>query len=149
VCTGNALPHAGSVEGVRVAFADFAAVLRPGGAIVLHMLNHARLLAKGTRAIPPVVRDTPEGLRVFLRVLDYVADEEAIDFDFITLTRDPEGVWDLQSRRSRHTALPPALLQRELEAAGFESVELLGGHDGHELTDDDESVIVVARKAAG
>ena len=83
---------------------------------------------------------------VFLRVLDYPEDGRAISFDFITLARDRAGEWELASRRSDHTALPAELLQRELESAGFDRIELLGGHDGHALTDADESVIVVARR---
>ncbi|NTU70426.1 MAG: class I SAM-dependent methyltransferase [Coriobacteriia bacterium] len=149
ICTGNALPHVRDHAGLREAFADFAAVVRPGGAVVLHLLNHARLLGAKPHAIPPVVRETEEGTLVFLRVLDYPADRDVIGFDFLTLTRDPAGTWDLASRRSEHVALPAQLLQRELEAAGFERVELLGGHDGHALSDADESVIVVARRAAG
>ncbi|HSK46795.1 MAG TPA: class I SAM-dependent methyltransferase [Coriobacteriia bacterium] len=146
VCTGNALPHVGGHEGLRRTLADFAAVLSSGGVIVLHLLNHARLLEKKPRAIPPVVRDTPEGTKVFLRVIDYPAGDEYLDFDFITLVRTPENEWVTTHRRSPHTSLPASLLQRELEAAGFESVQLLGGHDGHPLTDADESLIVVARK---
>lgn len=146
VCTGNALPHVTDRAGLRVALADFAAVLRPGGVVVLHLLNHGRLLEKKPRTIPPVVRETPEGTLVFLRVLDYPEDRAVISFDFVTMTRDAEGHWDLASRRSDHTALPPELLRTELEAEGFEHVELLGGHDGHALTDADESVIVVARR---
>ncbi len=148
VCTGNALPHVADIAGLRVALADFAAVLRPGGVVVLHLLNHGRLLDKKPRTIPPVLRETPEGTLVFLRVLDYPEDRPVISFDFVTMTRDLEGRWELASRRSDHTALPPELLRAELQAAGFERVELLGGHDGHALTDADESVIVVARRAA-
>jgi SAM-dependent methyltransferase len=146
VCTGNALPHVGDVAGLRIALADFAAVMRPGGVVVLHLLNHGRLLANKPRTIPPVVRETPEGTLVFLRVLDYPEDRAVISFDFITMTRDAEGRWELASRRSDHTALPPELLRTELLAAGFEDVKLLGGHDGHALTDADESVIVVAKR---
>jgi len=146
VCTGNALPHVGDLAGLRAAFADFAVVLRPGGAVVLHLLNHERLLDRKPRAIPPVVRETPEGTRVFLRVIDYPEGADHIDFDFITLVRDASGEWQLSSRRSPHLALPVSLLRSELEAAGFGDVEAFGGHDGHALTDADESVIVVARK---
>jgi glycine/sarcosine N-methyltransferase len=146
VCTGNALPHVAGVLGLRAALADFAAVLRPGGIVVLHLLNHGRLLANRPRTIPPVVRETPEGTLVFLRVLDYPEDGRAISFDFITLSRGADGGWALASRRSDHTALPPEVLLAELEATGFERVELLGGHDGHELAGSDESVIVVARR---
>ena len=144
VCSGNALPHVDGHAGLTRTLADFAAVLRPGAAIVLHLLNHERLLAKRPRVIPPVLRDTPEGTKVFLRVIDYPAGDEFLDFDFLTLVRDADGEWDLTHRRSPHTALPASLLSDALAAAGFGDIELLGGHDGHALTDADESAIVVA-----
>ncbi|NTW28997.1 MAG: class I SAM-dependent methyltransferase [Coriobacteriia bacterium] len=147
ICTGNALPHVGGRVKLRGALADFAAVLRPGGVLVLHLLNHARLYASKPRAIPPVVRDTPAGTRVFLRVISYPEGDEYLDFDFLTLTRDAGGEWTTTSRRSAHTALPVDLLREELTAAGFEHVEAFGGHDGHALAiEHDESVIVVARR---
>lgn len=147
VCTGNALPHVEGHAGLRSTLADFAAVLRPGGALVLHLLNHGRLLDKRPSVIPPVLRRTVEGTKVFLRVIDYPEGDEFLDFDFVTLVRDAEGEWDLTHRRSPHTALPASLLGTELRAAGFDDVRFFGGHDGHELTDADESVIVVATRS--
>lgn len=147
ICTGNALPHVAGREGLRTALADFSLVLRPQGVLLLHLLNHARLLDGKPRVIPPVVRETLEGTRVFLRVMDYPEDSESLDFDFVTLTRDRAGVWDLTSRRSPHTALPFDLLRSELEAAGFEGVQAFGSHDGRTFEpQSDESVIVVARR---
>ncbi|MGV8084217.1 MAG: class I SAM-dependent methyltransferase [Coriobacteriia bacterium] len=146
ICTGNALPHVADHNALREALADFAAVVRPGGVIVLHLLNHARLLAARPRAIPPVVRDTADGgVRVFLRVIGY-PEGDALDFDFLTLTRDLSGEWSLTHRRSPHTALPVELLREELQRAGFGDIEAFGGHDRHPLTAEDESVIVVARR---
>lgn len=147
ICTGNALPHVGGREKLRAALSDFAAVVRPGGALVIHLLNHARLLAERPRVVPPVVRDTPEGTKVYLRVIDYI-DDEFLDFNFVTLVRDTEGVWSVSDRRSPHTAIPAELLASELEAVGFERVEAFGGHDGHALANDDESAIIVARKVS-
>lgn len=150
-CTGNALPHVDGAAGLEAAVADFADVLRPGGLLVLHLLNHDRLLAARVRSIPPVVREDETGTWVFLRVMDYV--EGGIGFDFVTLQR-PAGAWEsgaaweTASRRSVHTAVPTAMLNAALGAAGFTGVRLLGGHDGHALDPQaDESVIVVARKA--
>lgn len=146
-CTGNALPHAGGRDGLTETFADFASVVAPGGVLVLHMLNHARLLDGKVRAIPPKVRETPEGTKVYLRIIDYPPGGEFIDFDFVTLTRDPEGAWSLSSRRSPHTAITPRLLHSELPCCGFAEIELLGDHDGRQLEPTkDESVIVVARR---
>lgn len=158
---GNGLPHVNGVEGLHVTLRDFASILRPGGVVVLHLLNHARLISQRIRMLPPAIRSTPEGDRVFLKVLDYA--EGAIMFDFVTLTRDPGAVtsaqnafasseseeagWHLSSRRSVHTALPVSVLSAALDSAGFEGIELYGNHAGKVLDPDvDESVIVVARR---
>lgn len=147
-CAGNALPHVAGRAGLQEAFDDFAAVLRPGGVLVLHLLNHDRLLAQRVRSIPPVVRETEEGTRVFLRVMDYA--EEAILFDFITMQRPADAwttgaAWEVSSRRSPHTALPEAVLLPALEAAGFGDVVRYGNHSGAAFDPAvDESVILVA-----
>jgi len=147
VCTGNALPHVAGVEGLRTALADFAGALRPGGLLVLHLLNHDRLLARRERAIMPKVRDTDGGgVRVFMRLIGYAEDDSVLDFDFVTLTRDAAGSWDLSSRRSEHTVITLDTLRAALRGAGFVGVEFFGDHNGRPLdVDGDESVIVVAR----
>lgn len=163
-CTGNALPHVEGVDGLRQALADFHRSLRPGGLLVLHLLNHHRILAKKARTVPPVFRETDEGDAYFLRLVDPDERGERILFDFVTLVRDasvrsdldaetwartleanPSGGWRLSCRRSAHTALPHDVLVRELEAAGLGDVELYGAHDFSAFRpDEDESVIVVA-----
>jgi glycine/sarcosine N-methyltransferase len=146
-CTGNALPHVHGTEGLREALADFFAVLKPGGALVLQLLNHARLLETHQRAITPVVREVPEGTRVFLRVIDFPSDgSEFLGMDFATLVRDHAGEWSVASLRSAHTIITAETLERELVAAGFGHVELFGGHDRHTLSAADESVLVLARR---
>jgi glycine/sarcosine N-methyltransferase len=148
-CTGNALPHVEGRRGLRAALADFAAVVREGGVIVLHLLNHAGLLKAQPRTIAPVFRETPEGDKVYLRVIGYPDGGEYLDFDFVTLLRDMGGEWTLTNRRSMHTALPLSLLERDLTAAGFEDTQAFGGHDGRSFdVDADESLILTARRAS-
>ena len=150
-CTGNALPHIAGPEALVPTLRDFAAVLRPGGIVVLHLLNHDRMLAQRIRAIPPVVREGDDGTWVFLRIADYV--EDAIRFDFITMHRpldawESGAAWETKSRRARHTGLPSATLLAGLAEAGFRDVETFGAHDGSPLRPDaDESIIIVAVKA--
>lgn len=166
-CTGNALPHVRSLRGLHDALRDFATALRPGGLLVLHYLNHHRLLTQHVRTMNPVFRATPTGDKFFLRVLDYTPDGDGILFDFVTLVRDasvregshtieswprtlevdPSGGWSMRSRRSLHFAMPPTYIKRELEHAGFGGVRLLGNHAGADLQEDaDESLIVVATR---
>lgn len=147
-CAGNALPHVAGHDGLHEALRDFAAVLRPGGVLVLHLLNHDRLISQRIRSIPPVVRDTDEGTRVFLRVIDYA--DDAILFDFITMVRPADArssgaPWEVASRRSAHTALPGEVLLPALAEAGFTDVVRYGNHAGAAFDPaKDESVIVVA-----
>lgn len=148
-CTGNALPHVAGMDGLRDALVDFSEVLRPGGALVLHLLNHSRLLAKKQRSIMPVVREVPEGTRVFLRVIDYPAPGgEFLGFDFVTMVRNSAGEWTCAAHKAAHTLLPIDMLSAELEAAGFDRMEAFGGHDRKPFdAEQDESVLVVARRA--
>jgi SAM-dependent methyltransferase len=164
-CTGNALPHVRSLAGLHTALRDFTASLKPGGVLVLHYLNHERLLKHRIRTMNPVFRGTPGGDKFFLRLLDYTADGDGVLFDFVTAVRDPavhagsysieswpetldadaSGGWSLRSRRSLHFAMPPALIERELVHAGFRDVRFLGDHTGRPLdADEDESMIVTA-----
>jgi SAM-dependent methyltransferase len=152
-CTGNALPHVDGQAALASTLQDFAAVLRPGGLLVLHLLNHDRLIGARVRTIPPVLREDDDGTWVFLRVIDYEPD--AIRFDFVTLHR-PAGAWEngaaweTDSRRSRHTALPSQLLRGELVSAGFPDVRVFGNHDGTPFRPaEDESILVVAQRREG
>jgi SAM-dependent methyltransferase len=152
-CSGNALPHIAGRDELGPALRDFAAVLRPGGLLILHLLNHDRLLDGRVRSIPPVVRDSDGGTWVFLRFMDY--ERDGIRFDFVTLHR-PLGAWDsglgweMKSRRSLHTALPSRLLRGELVAAGFPDVRAYGNHSGAAFRpSEDESVLMVAVCAEG
>lgn len=169
-CTGNALPHVRSMEGLREALDDFADTLRPGGVLVLHYLNHDRLLDRRIRTMSPVFRETATGDKFFIRLLDYTPENDGILFDFVTLVRDasvrdaphtiqswpktleadPTGGWSVRSRRSLHFAMPQSTIRPELERAGFEGIRVFGSHDGRELdVEEDESVILVAVRSSG
>ncbi len=143
-CTGNALPHVSGREGLRDALTDFAAMVRRGGILVIHMLNHSRLLTQRPRTIPPKVRDLDGTTKVFVRLIGY-PDPTRLDFDFLTLTRDPDGSWSLQNRRSTHAAIPVELLVKEVARAGFDNVRVYGGHARSPLDpDSDESLVLIA-----
>lgn len=147
VCTGNALPHVDGRDGLTETLADFASVVAPGGILILHLLNHARLLKTRTSAIAPKVRKGEQGTKVFLRIMDFPPGDESIDFDFLTLERDPAGAWSLSSRRSAHTVITKEILASELPCCGFAELEVYGDHTGRVLDEDnDESVIAVARR---
>ena len=150
VCLGNAFQHVEGAAGLASGLEDMASVLRSEGVLVLHYLNHDRLLASRPRVMDTRFRETEEGDRVFVKLLDYRVDESGEDeilFDFIVLRRDDEGTWQADARSSSHRALRLDDVRHAAEEAGFEDVRLYGSHDRRELdAADDESVILVARR---
>lgn len=167
-CTGNSLPHVRSIRGLHDALNDFAEALQPGGVLVLHYLNHHRLVTKRIRTMTPVFREAEAGDKFFIRLLDYTPSGDGVLFDFVTLVRDasvrsgehtidswpktleddPTGGWSLRSRRSLHFTMPLSLIEGELERAGFTDIGAFGNHEGKPLDlDEDESMIVVATRA--
>jgi SAM-dependent methyltransferase len=152
--TGNALPHVDGAAGLAAAFADFAAVLRPGGVLVLHLLNHERLLAARPRMMPPALRDGADATRLYAKLLTYepADDPERIVFEFVTAVRPvpaPEGApalgWTIDARANAHTALPWPRLDGALGEAGFVSRAVYGDHARKPYERAvDESIVVVA-----
>jgi SAM-dependent methyltransferase len=164
-CTGNALPHVRSRAALRTALADFAEALRPRGVLVVHYLNHRRLVSQRIRTMTPVFRETGHADKFFIRVLDYTPSGDGVLFDFVTLVRDasvregehtieswpktldadPTGGWTVRSRRSMHLAMGPDLIGDELASVGFDDIRLYGDHAMKPLeVEKDESLIVVA-----
>jgi glycine/sarcosine N-methyltransferase len=157
ISTGNALPHVDGRAGLDAALADFAAMLRPGGLLVLHLLNHERLVETRPRHLPVVVRDTEDGTLVTLRLLEYdpPQEPERIWIEFMTAVKDaaasaadrPDLGWSASAHRSAHAALPVPLLEQALSRAGFPDVTVYGDHSRKLYAPlSDESVIVTARR---
>ena len=143
VSLGNAFMHVDGPAGAAGALADIGAVVRPGGVVALHFLNYERLLSKRPRMMPARFRETSEGDKVFVRLMDYEGDE-AVRFEFLTLSRLEDGSWDTQSRISRHAVLPAPEVVKALEANGFGRVEVFGSHDRKAFDpENDESVVLV------
>jgi glycine/sarcosine N-methyltransferase len=159
ISTGNALPHVAGLAALDRALADFAAVLRPGGVLVLHLLNHVRLLESRVRAMGPTVRDSEDVTVVFLRLFEYEPPEtpERIWIEFVTASKDlalaatgdPDLGWAATAHRSAHTAMPLPVLRDALHRSGFGSIRAFGDHEGTRLEPSrHESVIVTARRAS-
>lgn len=155
ICTGNALPHVDGLAGLDATLADFAYVMRSGAVLVLHFLNHERLVSHNMRVLGPVVRDSPEGTTLFVRLLAYDPSEhpERLTIEFLSAFRehgDPAEAagpmeWEAESRATDHTVITYSTLRGALTLAGFEEIEAWGDHTGKAFEPDrDESVIVTA-----
>lgn len=149
LCLGNSLPHVLTPEGLQATMVDFAALLRPGGMLVIQNRNFDRILARDERWMP--VQSQREGERewVFVRWYDFNADR-TITFNMLTLTRQEErGPW---TQQVAETALYPWQLQEllpALRAAGMDRVACYGDMAGVPWDPASGNLILTARRASG
>jgi glycine/sarcosine N-methyltransferase len=144
LCLGNSLPHLLTAAAVDGALADFAAVLRPGGLLVIQNRNFDRVWAGQERFMPPQSHRDDEDEWLFVRFYDF--HQETVTFHMIRLRRTEEG-WaqDVEATDLRpifHEDLAAALV-----AAGFGNVAFYGGYDGSAFEPAQSGdLIAVARK---
>ena len=127
ICLGNSLPHLLAAPAVEEALADFAAVLRPGGLLVIQNRNFDRVWREQERFMPPQSYRDDEGEWIFARFYDF--HEESLTFNMLRLWRTAEG-W---SQDVESTELRPIFAQdlaSALATAGFGPVTLYGSYDG-------------------
>jgi SAM-dependent methyltransferase len=145
ICLGNSLPHLLSDPALESALRDFAAVLQPGGLLVIQNRNFDRVLAEQERFMPP--QSYREGDRewIFLRFYDF--HETTITFNMLRLWRTEDG-WDQDANSTELRPIPGDALAAALAAAGFGAVKFLGGYDGSAFDPARSGdLIAVARKA--
>ena len=141
VCLGNTLPHAADRAHLDAALADARALLRPGGALIIQILNYDRILAERRRFLGASGRDTPAGAEhVFFRFYDFPAscpadrpanESERLTFNLVTLERDAPGApWRFSADSTELLPIRSAELRAALAASGFGEVRFLGSYAG-------------------
>jgi 2-polyprenyl-3-methyl-5-hydroxy-6-metoxy-1,4-benzoquinol methylase len=127
LCLGNSLPHLLAPEAVQGALADFAALLRPGGLLVIQNRNYDRVWRERERFMPLQVHREEGREWLFLRFMDF--HEATLTFNVVTLER----VGDSWTYRVGVTELRPIFqgeLAAWLPAAGLEPLHFWGGYEG-------------------
>jgi glycine/sarcosine N-methyltransferase len=146
LCLGNSLPHLLTARAVDLALADLAALLRPGGLLVIQNRNFDRVWAGQERFMGPQSHRSGSDEWLFVRFYDF--HDRTLTFNMIRLRRTADG-WaqDVES-----TELRPILsddLAAALAAAGLEQIALYGGYDGAAFDPARSGdLIAVARRAA-
>ncbi|MGD9147170.1 MAG: class I SAM-dependent methyltransferase [Anaerolineae bacterium] len=146
ICLGNSLPHLVSADAVAGALADFAAVLRPGGLLVIQNRNFDRVWARRERFMPPQSHRDAAGEWVFVRFYDY--HQETVDFNMLRLRRTEDG-WaqDVES-----TELRPVFrddLSATLAAVGMGEIACYGSYDGSDFGPDRSGDLISVSKRRG
>jgi len=129
LCLGNSLPHVLTVEALRATLADFAAVLRPGGLLLIQNRNFDAVMANRERWMEPQAHREGSQEWLFIRFYDFNPDG-TLTFNVITLRRQGTGEW---AQQVETTTLRPWLygeLSRAITAAGFGGLTCYGDMSG-------------------
>jgi SAM-dependent methyltransferase len=123
LCLGNSLPHALTASALDGALADFRAVLRRGGLLIVQNRNFDQVWKTRSRWMPPETHREGDQEWLFLRFYDFGA--QTITFNVVTLRRQGAS-W---SQTADSTELRP-IFQRDLDAAlaraGFDGLHFYG-----------------------
>ena len=144
-CLGNSLPHLTTPEALAEGLADMAAVLNPGGVLILQNRNMDRVLARGERFMPPQAHDAGAEEWLFFRFYDM--DGPQLDFHVLRLHRLADGAWQIEHEQTPLRAWRRAELEAALQDAGLAPLGAYGSYRG-EPFDPEESgdLVLVANK---
>ncbi len=144
LCLGNSLPHVLSAEAVAAALDDFAAVLRPGGILVIQNRNFDRVWTTRERFMGPQAHSEGEGQWLFVRFYDF--QPSTLIFNMVRLVNTGDG-WTQQVESTELRPIFAGELAEGLRAAGFGQIQLYGGYDRSPFHPDDSGdLLVVASK---
>ncbi|HHX66054.1 MAG TPA: class I SAM-dependent methyltransferase [Chloroflexi bacterium] len=145
ICLGNSLPHLLTADEMRYALRDMAAVLRPGGLLVVQNRNFDRVLDTEQRFMPPEAHAQDGDEWVFMRFYDFEPD--GLRFNVVRLHRPRGEGWQV---RLGHTRLYPwryAELRELLDEAGLDLVAAHGNYRGEPFDAAESGDLVLVARA--
>ncbi|MCC6513559.1 MAG: class I SAM-dependent methyltransferase [Geothrix sp.] len=148
ICVGNTLPHLCEEAEVRAFFSGLASRLAPGAPFLLQLLNYDRILARGERTFPVVLRpgEAAEGDTVFLRLMTHHGDGR-LTFTPAHLRYRPGTAAPLELVAAHDVALRGwrrAEVEALLQQAGFTVLETLGTMTGEAWSSTSSDLVLVA-----
>jgi len=127
LCLGNSLPHLLTEKALAEALSDFAAVLHPGGLVVIQNRNFDRVWRLRERFMGP--QSCREGEREWLFIRFYDFHEATVTFNMIRLQRSGE-TWTQDVEAIELRPIFRDELGAALRRAGFFRAAFHGGYDG-------------------
>lgn len=147
LCLGSSLPHIPSPEALAPTLADFAAVLRPGGLLIVQNRNFDQVLLARDRWQPPQAHREGNTEWLFLRFYDF-NDNGSLTFNVVTLKREGEKPWQQHVESTLLWPLRQADLAAALASAGFGDIQSYGNMQGAPFAPGSSpNLIVTARRA--
>ena len=142
-CLGNSLSHLLSDESLAAALSDMAAILNPGGLLVVQTRNYDRVWARRERFMPLETRREGDREWLFLRMMDFHTD--SLTFNLITL-RKQDDQWSYSVESTEVRPIFRDQLAALLRETGFSAVDFYGDYRRAPFRPDESGdLIAVAR----
>lgn len=150
ICLGNTLPHLCEEADVRTFFLGLAQCLLPGAPFLLQLLNYDRILDRGERTFPVVLRpgDTEAENTVFLRLMTHHGNGR-LTFTPATLRYRPGAGVPLELIAAHDVPLRGwcrAEIETLLIEGGFRLREVLGTMTGEAWSPTSSDLVVVGER---
>lgn len=142
-CIGNTLVH---LERIEEVLSDFYDMLKPGGTLILQILNYDKILAERPRQLPLIENEQIKFERFYSYDETKTAEVPRIIFSSL-LTIKSETTMTLSAETTLYPVKIKSLLEK-LDLAGFENHQLYSGFDGKAFSDKELPLIVVTQKSA-
>jgi SAM-dependent methyltransferase len=156
LCLGNSLPHVLTEEALCIALEDMAAVLRPGGLLLVQTRNMDAVMDQRSRWMPLQARReealVPQTGREWLFVRFYDFNEDGtITFNVVTLERGrPDRAWKQKVDATRLYPWRYRQLVEAVGAAGFVDLVCYGDMAGARYDRESSgNLVLVARRKRG
>ncbi len=147
LCLGNSLPHVLTPEALHATLVDFAACLRPGGALLIQNLNYDRILTRQERWMEPQAHREGEQEWLFLRFYDFDPDG-LLTFNVVRLHRSGDQ-WEQRVMSTRLWPQRQAELIEALQAVGFVEVTYWGDMQGTPFVPEESpNLVLVAERGS-
>jgi len=150
LCVGNTLPHLSEEAEVRSFFSGLAGILLPGAPFLLQLLNYDRILDRGERTFPLVLRsgETDGENTVFLRLMTHHGGGR-LTFTPAHLRYRPGSGNPLEVIAAHDVPLRGwrrAEVEMLLGETGFDVDEVLGAMTGDAWSASSSDLVIVARR---
>ena len=127
ICTGNSLSQLPDIKGAGEAILNMAAVCRPGGLLVLHILNYRSLMKKRLVSQPLRVSGEKDNKLLFQKI--FLPREQWVDVIVVKMMESGDD-WNSEVTSGRLLPLMPSAVEKMAEAAGFTGLKLQGDYAG-------------------
>lgn len=121
IACDNALPHLLTEDDLRLATANIARKLHPGGLILASIRDYDQLIQTRPESEPPRVFDGPNGRRITFQVWDWSPDGDRYRVHQFLLRQAAPG-WRTDHFETEYRALRRSDLTTALHTAGLEQV---------------------------